>query len=628
MRQILHYLKRHHVTDIQVINRLFVSMFVVANKLKVSDNSYLRDYLVGEDEDNSRYLVWILRRIREKNLRLGLEELISLFEFVISPSDRIITGAIYTPKSIRGKIINQCLGVISAEKLTESKVADISCGCGGFLMDAALFIHQQTGKSFTDIYRDNLFGIDVEPYSIERTKIVLALLGLINGEDEVFEFNLLCADTLSWRSEFFDERYRHFDIIIGNPPYVCSRNMTDDIRSEALTYEVCRYGHPDLYIPFIQIAIDSLNTKGRLGYITMNSFFNSLNGRGLREYLDKKRIRVEIVDFHGYQVFNSRSTYTCLLFVNNIPAKNISYASAKNGDVAVDFHFEQIAYSNLDAAKGWNLRWATNAIKYETVGMSLGKYCASRHGIATLSNKTYIFKPQSENVDVYLLENNGISYPIERTICRDIVNSNKLNSEAGFDSLVEKVIFPYRIDESGKSIIYSEAEMQALFPLAMKYLQSQRDALEQRDKGGTDAYPTWYAYGRTQSLVMPRYKLFFPKIANKPLKCVLKDAPHMLLYNGMAFVSDDIRQLQVLKCFMESDVFWNYVSSTAKPYSSGFYSLNGVNIKKFGIPQMDSEQTSELLAIENLVDRNTFISELYGAEHFYIDKACGKNARV
>lgn len=67
----------------------------------------------------------------------------------------------------------------------------------------------------------------------------------------------------------------------------------------------------------------------------------------------------------------------------------------------------------------------------------------------------------------------------------------------------------------------------------------------------------------------------FPKIANKSLQCELRDDPHLLLYNGMAFVSDDLRQLQVLKCFMESDVFWQYVSSNAKPYASGFYSLNG-----------------------------------------------------
>ena len=285
--------------------------------------------------------------------------------------------------------------------------------------------------------------------------------------------------------------------------------------------------------------------------------------------------------------------------------------SAENGNVESAFRFEQIPYNNLDATKGWNLRWTAKVTKYETVGIPLGKYCSSRHGIATLSNKTFIFSPKSTEDDIYILEKNGIRYPIEQGICRDVVNSNKLNSGVDFDTLIEKVIFPYHIDETGRAVVYSEEEMQERYPMAMAYLQSQRKVLDKRDKEHTDTYPEWYAYGRTQSLVMPTYKLFFPKIANKPLQCVLKDAPQLLLYNGMAFVSDDLRRLRVLKCFMESEVFWMYVSSTAKPYASGFFSLNGVNIKKFGIPEMGGEQEEELLAIENPADRNAFIMELY-----------------
>ena len=192
------------------------------------------------------------------------------------------------------------------------------------------------------------------------------------------------------------------------------------------------------------------------------------------------------------------------------------------------------------------------------------------------------------------------------------MNSNKLNTEVDFEMLKEKVIYPYHLGETGKAVAYSEAEMQEQFPMALAYLQSQRSVLEQRDKTHTEDYPVWYAYGRTQSLVMPRFKLFFPKIANKSLQCVLVDDTQLLLYNGMAFVCDDLQRLQVLKCFMESDVFWTYVSSNAKPYASGFYSLNGVNIKKFGIPKLSDEQTAELLAIDNPTDRNAFIRRFYG----------------
>ena len=609
---LLSYIKRRVPTDELTVNRLFVTAYIRSCGLDEPKSVFLSQYIIREEDADNALLTEVRKRMTaDYGSNIGLEVLMRLFEFVLSPANRVVTGAVYTPEDVRSTILERSLEGIDDDRLRNIRLADISCGCGGFLMDAAQTIHRRTGKSYAEIYRDNIFGIDIEDYAIERAKILLTLLALTDGEDGDFVFNLLNRDTLESAGECWDERYRHFDVIVGNPPYVCSRNMTDETRVRVAEFEVCHYGHPDLYIPFIQIAIENLNEGGKMGFITMNSFFNSLNGRGLREYLDEKKIEISIIDFRGFQVFNSRSTYTCLLFASKSHSDTVSYASAEDGDMEAEFQFEQIPYSSLDAAKGWNLRWTANAAKIENSGIPLGDFCSSRHGIATLSNKTYIFRPHSEKDEFYILENNGIRYPIERAICRDIVNSNKLNSEVSFDSLVEKVIFPYSIDDAGRAVVFSEAEMQARFPLALAYLQSQRALLEERDKGHTDGYPAWYAYGRTQSLVMPRYKLFFPKIANKPLQCVLTDNPRLMLYNGMAFVSDDKRQLQVLKCFMESDVFWNYVSSTAKPYSSGFYSLNGVNIKKFGIPVMSSEQISVLLAIEDPSERNAVIEELY-----------------
>ena len=539
MRQILAYLKRSHIADTRTVNRLFVSTFLTFNQLRVREGGFLDKYVVGEAEDNAKHLRWILQRVQDKKIQLDLETLISLFEFVISPSDRVVTGAIYTPKPVRSRIIGEVFSDVPFDSLARSTVADISCGCGGFLMDAALMIHQKTGRTFAEIYRDNIFGIDIECYSIERTRIVLTLLAMMHGEDGDFEFNLMQEDTLNWRSDEYDDRYRHFDFVVGNPPYVCSRNMTDETRDKTSAFEVCHYGHPDLYIPFTQIAIESLNAGGRLGFITMNSFFNSLNGRGLREYLLDRSLQMSVVDFRGYQVFNSKSTYTCLLFVRNVHSDNVQYACAEDGNFNGALNFDNVPYEELDAERGWNLRETVRAAEVEDIGTPLGRYCDSRHGIATLSNKTYIFRPVASDADFFVLEKDGVLYPIERGICCDIVNSNKLNADVDFDSLVEKLIFPYRVDETGKAVVYSEAEMQEQFPMALAYLRSQRGGLAKRDKGHTEDYPMWYAYGRTQSLVMPRYKLFFPKIANKALQCVLIDNPQMLLYNGMAFVTLD-----------------------------------------------------------------------------------------
>lgn len=80
-------------------------------------------------------------------------------------------------------------------------------------------MHERCGKSYYDIFKDNIFGIDIQNYSIERTKLLLSLMALLDGEDCNFQFNLYVANTLS----FDFSKIGLLDIIVGNPPYVCAR---------------------------------------------------------------------------------------------------------------------------------------------------------------------------------------------------------------------------------------------------------------------------------------------------------------------------------------------------------------------------------------------------------------------
>lgn len=273
--------------------------------------------------------------------------------------------------------------------------------------------------------------------------------------------------------------------------------------------------------------------------------------------------------------------------------------------------FNDILYSSLDADKGWNLNENKIADKIESVGIPLFEYCQSRHGIATLSNKTYIFSPIKEDEVYYYLEKDNVIYPIEKIICKDIVNSNKLNSNISFEDIIRKVIFPYHIDDKGKAVLFEEEYFQNEYPCAYSYLTSQKSVLKNRDKGKAQKYPAWYAYGRTQSLVMPPVKLFFPKIANKPLACIMVNNPNLLLYNGMAFVGNDIKRMKVLQKVLESNIFLEYVVANGKPYTSGYYSLNGANIKNFGVPVFTEEDKCELLKLKNKNEINSWLASFY-----------------
>lgn len=568
-------------SDICQVNALLVAAFVFSNHLRWRENSWLARLVSTVDYTLAQQLI----NIAQKNkVNFEIETLVNLFECVISPHDRVINGSIYTPKYIRQRIIYQCLDHYPAQKLDKLRIADIACGCGGFLMDVAKLIHQKTGKSFGDIYKENIFGIDIQDYSIERTKILLTLLADLYGETADFEFNLIQADTLDFCSENWNPLYSSFDVIVGNPPYVCSRNVSVETRNKMLRYEVSRSGHPDLYIPFFQIAIQMLKTRGKLGYITMNSFLRSVNGRKLREFFANNSYDISIIDFRGYQIFPTKSTYTCLFYLQRGKiSKCIRYVTCENGNLTKCNNFGSIKYSLLNHKKGWALNDFENTLAQEMVGIPLGKLCKSRHGIATLCNKVYIFKPVCEDGCYYYFLDNNQYVKIEKGICRDIVNSNKLNSAVEFDSIIEKVIYPYQKLADGHVEVLSDETFRQSYPCAYAYLQSHREELRKRDKGNQSRYPAWFAYGRTQSLQMPKYKLFFPKFANKQLKTVLVDAPEMFLYNGVAFVSDSLSQLQIVQRVLESADFWHYITCNAKPYANDYYSVCGPDIMNYGV---------------------------------------------
>lgn len=605
--KVFNYLKIKELTDPQRVNSLFVSAFIQERGWIVKHCSPIIRFLGYEQQAVTGFI----EELRVNGFSFSLEDLIKLFEFVVSPSDRIVTGAVYTPANVRKVILNRCFADKNSESLMSIRVADISCGCGGFLMDAASRIHQLTGKSYAEIFKDNIFGIDIEDYAIERTKVLLCLLALSEGEDEDFRFNLLVRDSLDYADDNWDKRFSNFDIVVGNPPYVCSRNLSEQTKTKLKGYDVCSTGHPDLYIPFFKIGTEVLNCEGRLGFITMNSFLRSVNGRAVRRFFSRNRLAIDIIDFRGYQIFESRNTYTCLFFLDKqLIRDGIRYATDERGLMNDDIVYKFISYDELDDIKGWGVNEYEKTLAIESVGIQIKDYCPSRHGIATLSNDTYIFTPTDEDNQYYYHVSDGLLFPIEKGICRDVVNPNKLNSIDDLEALTKKILYPYKI-EKGKAIVYDPEEMQSLFPEAYAYLGTKKKILLSRDKGRVDDYPQWYAFGRSQSLVLPRFKLFFPKFANKVVKCAICDAPNLLLYNGLAFVNNEEKKLRVLKAVVESELFWEYIKANAKPYASGYYSLSGVDINHFGLPIFTEAEENELLDLTDKSDIEVWLRDRY-----------------
>ena len=257
-----------------------------------------------------------------------IEDVISVFEQAVPMDERTKNGAIYTPPYIRDFIINQ-LFAENPNKFKNGLIIDPACGCGAFLYTTVQVI-RNGGYSFHSII-SRLYGVDISANSVRRTKLLLALTALTNDEYITeSDLHIYCANSLSFDFCQFDTVKMNggYDYVIGNPPYVRSKNIEPESKTLLSNWEVAISGNADLYLPFFEIGMKILNKHGRLGYITLNSFFKSVNARGLRKYIVKHQFGLDVIDFGDELIFGKKLAYTCITFISKQERDSIKYHRA------------------------------------------------------------------------------------------------------------------------------------------------------------------------------------------------------------------------------------------------------------------------------------------------------------
>ena len=591
------------------LNKILVSIFIHSNSLKVKNNKLIKDLILNKESPLYPHIVFATYKV-------SFDELIESFELAVPSKEKVVNGAVYTPNYIKSFIIQNSLSKVK-KPLSKIKAADISCGCGAFLFTIANKQKKDTERPFSQIFEENIFGLDICQTSIKRTEILLSLLAISQGEDEKqFKFNLYCGNALSfdWKSNCSSIKSNEgFDLIVGNPPYVRAKNIDLETKKLLSNWSVTKSGNPDLYIPFFEIGLDNLNKNGVLGYITVNSFFKSVNARELRKYLQTNKYELSIIDFGDEKLFESKSAYTCICFLTKEKSeyllfkKETSKTLQKNGLEK----FNKITFKDLDFQRGWiinNKQIVENIKRIESAGESLGAKYKIKNGIATLSNDIYIFRPIAENENYYILIRNGKKFEIEKGICRDIIKPNILKYEHEIESIKEKLIYPYTNGITPLSLM-TEEQLKSNFRKTYEYLSFHKDELQKRDKGNGD-YGAWYAFGRTQALTDKGYKLLFPYMAKDP-HFVFTDQKDMMIYCGYAIFNESVEELKILKRILESKVFDYYMQHTSKPYSSGYLSYAKNYVKNFGVCELTEKDRYFLSNGATKAEVDEFLIEKY-----------------
>lgn len=124
------------------------------------------------------------------------------YEIFVGESIKGQSGQFFTPQNAAEALVK----MVAPAK--GSKVLDLTCGAGGFLVAVAKY----WGQKGSGHYHDLLYGIDKDEYLTKLCKIHLACL----GQDTC---NIICADSLLWDEKVLGKGIGQFDAILTNPPF-------------------------------------------------------------------------------------------------------------------------------------------------------------------------------------------------------------------------------------------------------------------------------------------------------------------------------------------------------------------------------------------------------------------------
>ncbi|GAQ48467.1 TPA: Eco57I restriction-modification methylase domain-containing protein [Flavobacterium psychrophilum] len=304
--------------------------------------------------------------------------------------------------------------------LLQLTICDPACGSGAFLNQALDFLiaqHQYIdelkAKLFGDtfvlsdvensILENNLFGVDLNEESVEIAKLSLwlrtaqpnrklnDLSGNIQcGNSLIDEVNIAGDKAFNWQTAFEKVFAKGgFDVIIGNPPYVlCQPSNTNEITLDYYKkFEVASY-KIDLFHLFFEKSITLLKEKGKLGFITPNTYLTNKYIQKLRNYILNNTSIETIVNYED-SVFVDAGVDVATIILNKKENLKTNVYTSNKGNLTFIKSLNQNEWLD-DVDNIFNLN---NEFTFKFIDcIKVDNICSVTFGLQTKDKSTYVLE--------------------------------------------------------------------------------------------------------------------------------------------------------------------------------------------------------------------------------------------
>ena len=148
-----------------------------------------------------------------------------------------------------------------------------------------------------------------------------------------------------WKLEFakvFKEN-GGFDIVIGNPPYIDSEEMTKQMFEEREIYKKifsCAKGNWDIFIIFIELGYKILKENGIISYIVPNKLIGAKYSQTIKQYMMKYKVLI-LRDYSEVEVFETAAVYPIVFISQKYELKKQNVITEIMKDIIkIKSHFE------------------------------------------------------------------------------------------------------------------------------------------------------------------------------------------------------------------------------------------------------------------------------------------------
>ncbi len=388
-------------------------------------------------------------------------------------------GVFYTSKNIADYIVKNTLGIICSNKkielkidnkfadknkletyknwLSNLKILDPACGSGIFLIAVFDFLISEYKLSVNSIdekliLKNNIFGVDIDEKSVENTKQIL--IQKYNQFLDLSE-NIKCGNSLisdkkisekafHWETEFKEIMDNGgFDIVVGNPPYVYSRDGRIDNEEQKYfrkNYNFIQH-RVNTYFLFVDKSYNILKEKGYFGFIIPNTWQTVNSFSELRKFLITKTSELNIINVFD-KIFKDASVDTCLLSFKKDKPTKILLGELENAEIKIIGKFDKSIFIAPDFYI--NFKLAKNPIYFKL----LNKIQDNSVEIEKVADvKTGI---------IAYLKNNGIPKQTVEDVKNRIYHSDKQEDIDYLKYFMGKDITRYKYRWSGQWIKYGK----------------------------------------------------------------------------------------------------------------------------------------------------------------------------